>query len=51
LEVGDPQGNGPTFADFPVFDSNIQGGYIDYSDNEWHCIDGFRRQEEACVPE
>jgi len=25
LEVGDPQGNGPTFADFPTFESKIQG--------------------------
>jgi hypothetical protein len=25
LEVGDPQGNGPTFADFPAFESNVHG--------------------------
>jgi hypothetical protein len=25
LEVGDPQGNGPTFADFPTFESKVQG--------------------------
>ena len=25
LEVGDPQGNGPTFTDFPAFESRIQG--------------------------
>jgi hypothetical protein len=25
LEVGDPQGNGPTFPDFPTFESRIQG--------------------------
>jgi hypothetical protein len=25
LEVGDPQGNGPTFADFPTFQSTIGG--------------------------
>jgi hypothetical protein len=26
-------------------------GFIDYSGNEWRCIDGFRKQEEACAPE
>jgi hypothetical protein len=25
LEVGDPQGNGPTYADFPAFESKIDG--------------------------
>jgi hypothetical protein len=25
LEVGDPQGNGPTFTDFPAFESKIDG--------------------------
>jgi len=26
-------------------------GYVDYSGNEWRCVDGFRKREQACVSE
>ena len=25
--------------------------YVDYSGNDWECIDGFIRQRQACIPD